>query len=357
MTLDTSTLAGTTTPGPDQPGPAPGTRPSTAAVLARFTQRNGALVVLVLLCIVMAVAFPSFRSAGNLGQIAIQASFFAPIAIGMTFVIFTGGIDLSVGSVYALGGVLAAWGSQYGFAVGLLLPLVGCGLIGLVQGAIIARTAIPAFIVTLAGLLFARGLLLGITQEGATTFKVAQGSAFLGLAQGGMLGIGWPIWITAVLVVVGIVVLHRTSYGSTLLAIGGQEDAAQLMGLPVARSKTLVYTISGLLAGLAGALTASYTASGVTTLGVGLELTAISAVVLGGTLLTGGAGTVVGSLVGIVLLQVVANLINRLGLTNSNWEAVVNGVVLAVVAVGQVQLSRIQARARTTSAPPDHPRD
>jgi ribose transport system permease protein len=320
---------------------------SRTELLARIAQRNGALVILVVLGIVMAVTFPSFATAGNLSQIAIQSSFYAPLALGMTFVIFTGGIDLSVGSVYALGGVLAAWGSQYGFAAAILLPLVGCGLIGLIQGAIIARTAIPAFIVTLAGLLFARGLLLILTNEGATTYKVPAESAFLELSRGTFLGLGWPVWITVALFALGVLVLRRTSYGSTLLAIGGQEDAAELMGLPVARSKIIVYTVSGLLAGLAGALTASYTASGVTTLGVGLELTAISAVVLGGTLLTGGAGTVVGSLVGIVLLQLVANLINRLGLTNSNWQAVVNGVVLVVVAVAQVQLSRIQARSRS----------
>ncbi|WP_423921774.1 ABC transporter permease [Frigoribacterium sp. 2-23] len=324
-------------------------RRSRTEIVARLAQRNGSLVILVVLAGVMAVAFPTFATAGNLSQIAIQASFFAPLALGMTFVIFTGGIDLSVGSVYALGGILAAWGSQYGFAVAVLLPLLGCGLIGLVQGVIIARTAIPAFIVTLAGLLFARGLLLILTNEGSTTYKVEQGSAFLGLSQGRFLGLGWPVWITVVLFVAGVIVVRRTSYGSTLLAIGGQEDAANLMGLPVARSKMIVYTVSGLLAGLAGALTASYTASGVTTLGVGLELTAISAVVLGGTLLTGGAGTVFGSLVGIVLLQVVANLINRLGLTNSNWQAVVNGAVLVVVAVGQVQLSRIQARSRSAT--------
>ena len=319
---------------------------SRGEVLARLAQRNGALATLVVLVVAMAVVFPSFATAGNLSQIAIQSSFFAPLALGMTFVIFTGGIDLSVGSVYALGGVLAAWGSQYGPVVAVLLPLAGCGLIGLVQGTIISRTAIPAFIVTLAGLLFARGLLLILTDEGSTTYKVPADSAFLQLSRGTFLGLGWPVWITVVLFAAGVLVLRRTSYGSTLLAVGGQEDAAELMGLPVRRSKVIVYTVSGLLAGLAGALTASYTASGVTTLGVGLELTAISAVVLGGTLLTGGAGTVFCSLVGIVLLQVVANLINRLGLTNSNWQAVVNGVLLVAVAVGQVQLSRIQARSR-----------
>src|SRR5699024_3215640 len=161
-------------------------------------------------------------------------------------------------------------------------PLAVCGLFGLLQGVIIARTAVPAFIVTLAGLLFARGLLLVLTNEGATTFQVPDGSWFLRLARGSLLGLGFTVWLAVLLFAIGLLVQHRTSYGSTLLAIGGQPVAADLMGLPVQRSKMIAYTVSGMLAGLAGALTASYTGSGVTTLGVGLELTAISAVVLGG---------------------------------------------------------------------------
>lgn len=324
----------------------------TPASLARLAQRNGALVVLVALCIVMAIAYPSFATAGNIGDILRQASFYAPLALGMTFVIFTGGIDLSVGSVYALGGVLAAWASQYGFVAALAVPLVVCGLIGLVQGGIVAFTRVPAFIVTLGGLLFARGLLLWLTDEGTVTNAVDPASGFRGLATGSFLGLGNTVWIVLVLFAIGVVVARRTSYGATLLAVGGQPDAADLMGLPVRRSLLIAYTVSGLLAGLAGALTASYTSSGVTTLGVGLELTAISAVVLGGTVLTGGVGTIVGSLVGITLLQVVANLINRLGLSNSNWQAIVNGGLLIVVAVAQVYLSRAQARARREESGP-----
>ncbi|WP_291278476.1 ABC transporter permease [Galactobacter sp.] len=319
-------------------------RPGRSALISRFLQRNGALVVLLLLVVVMIFAFSGFGSAGNLTQIAKQASFYAPLALGLTFVIFTGGIDLSVGSVFALGGVLAAWASQWGFLPALLVPLLVCGLIGLVQGALVAGTKIPAFIVTLGGLLFARGLLLFITDEGSVTHPVTSHSGFRSLAGSSFLGLGTSVWIVLVLFVIGVVISRRTSYGMTLLAIGGQEEAASLMGLPVRRSLLIAYTTSGALAGFAGAMTASYTGSGVTTLGVGLELTAISAVVLGGTILTGGAGTIMGSLVGITLLQVVANLINRLGLTNSNWQSVVNGVLLAVVAVAQIYLSKVQAR-------------
>lgn len=328
-------------------------RPGRTAIISRFAQRNGAIVVLALLVIIMIFAFPGFGSGDNLSQIARQASFYAPLALGLTFVIFTGGIDLSVGSVYALGGVMAAWASQWGFVTALIAPLIMCGLIGLIQGIIVSGTRIPAFIVTLGGLLFARGLLLFITDEGAITHPVTEESHFKALAGGNFLGLGNTVWIVVVLFVIGVIVSRRTSYGVTLLAIGGQEEAASLMGLPVRRSLVLAYTVSGMLAGLAGAMTASYTGSGVTTLGVGLELTAISAVVLGGTVLTGGAGTVIGSLAGIALLQVVANLINRLGLTNSNWQSVVNGALLAAVAVAQIYLSKLQARNSGSAATAD----
>ncbi|ROS76748.1 ABC transporter permease [Cellulomonas sp. PhB143] len=309
---------------------------------ARFAQQQGALVVLVLLVVVMSFAYPTFASAASFSQIALQASFLAIVALGMTLVIFTGGIDLSVGSVFALGGVVAAWASQYGVVAAIVLPLVVCGAIGLVQGLIIARGGLPPFIVTLAGLLFARGLLLFVTDEGSVTNKVPTGSAFLRLARSELFGVRYTVWLVVVLVLVGVLVQTRTTYGATLLAIGSQEEAAVLMGMPVDRVKVMTYVVSGMCAGLAGLLTASYTASGVTTLGVGMELTAISAVVLGGTLLTGGAGSVVGTVVGVLLLQVIANLINRLGLTDSNWQAVTSGAVLLVVATSQQLLRRAQ---------------
>jgi ribose transport system permease protein len=305
-------------------------------------QRQGALVILVAVMLVASLVFDTFGSRGNLTGIAMQSSFLAVVSLGMTFVIMTGGIDLSVGSVFALGGVLAAWGAQYGALAALLLPLVVCGLIGLVQGLLVARAGLPAFIVTLAGLLFARGLLLLISNEGSTTYKVPQGSSFLELARGELLGVKYPVWIVVVLFLVAGLVLHRTSYGSTVLAIGGQEDAADLMGLPVLRTKVVTYVLSALLAGFGGVMIASYTASGVTILGVGMELDAIAAVVLGGTLLTGGAGTILGTLVGVLLLQVIKNVINQVGSLDSDWQAVVSGTILLVVVTVQRYLTRVE---------------
>ncbi|MDT8915884.1 ABC transporter permease [Amycolatopsis sp. PS_44_ISF1] len=312
------------------------------ASLAAVVQRQGAAVVLVLGIVAAWFAFPRFGSADNLRDLALQGSFLAVIALGMTFVIISGGIDLSVGSVYALGGVLAAYGSRYGLFVAIVLPLVVCALIGLVNGLLIARTKMAPFIVTLASLLFARGLLLALTSEGATTYKVPDGSAFLWLGQGTIFGVGVPVYLALVLFAIGGVVLRRTRFGQSVFALGGAEQSALLMGLPVARTKITLYTLSGTLAGLAGVLTAAYLQSGVTVLGVGTELDAISVVVIGGTLLTGGAGTILGTLVGVLLRILIQNVINQVGTIDSNYQTVVSGAFLLIVVV----IQRLLARSR-----------
>jgi len=316
--------------------------PDRADRLARLLQRNGALMVLVVVVVVGALAFDTFGTAENLKNIAINNAFLALVGFGMTFVIISGGIDLSVGSVFALGGVLAGWGAQHGLLAALLAPLIVCTLIGLVQGLLIARLGLAAFIVTLAGLLGARGLLLAITDEGSKTYLIDRDSAFAALGQGEVLGIRVPILIALAALAAGVVVLRRTRFGQTLFAIGGSESASLLMGLPVRRSKALVYAISGLLAGLAGALLAARTSSGVPTVGVGLELDAIAAVVIGGTLLSGGAGALTGTLAGVLLLGVIQNLINQVGGLSSSYQAVVSGAFLIVVVLVQTYLSRRQ---------------
>ncbi|WP_052311544.1 MULTISPECIES: ABC transporter permease [unclassified Actinoplanes] len=307
--------------------------------LAAVVRRQGALAVLVAVVVISLAAFPGFRSADNAGTILVAAAPPMLIALGMTFVIITGGIDLSVGSLYALGGVVAAWASQYGFAAALAAPLLVCGAIGVLNGVLISRTGMAPFIVTLAALLGARGLMRSISDEGSTTYLV-RSSAFHDLGTGAVLGIGLPVWVGAVLVGAGIVVLNRTRFGHAVHAIGGSEDAAALMGLPVRRIKVAVYVLSALLAGLAGAINAAKLGSGVTVLGSGMELDAIAAVVIGGTLLTGGSGSVAGTVAGVLLLGVIQNLINQVGNVNSNWQQVISGAFLAVVVVAQTYLVR-----------------
>ncbi|AHI01111.1 ABC transporter permease [Kutzneria viridogrisea] len=304
-------------------------------MIAGIVRRHGALAVLAVLLVVGGLSFSTFLTPYNLSNLAVQATFLAVVALGMTLVIVSGGIDLSVGSTFALAGVLAAYGSRWGLLVALLLPLAVSALIGLVQGALIARWRMAPFIVTLCGLLFARGLLQLLTKEGSTTYLVPQDSALRWLGQGAVL-----VVLAVLGYLAGGVLLQRTGFGMRLFAVGGNEDAASLMGLPVARTKVSVYVLSGLLAGLAGVMSTAQLGSGVTVVGVGLELNAIAAVVIGGTMLTGGAGAVSGTLAGVALLAVIQELINQVGRFNSSMQAVVSGAVLIVVVVLQTLLSR-----------------
>ncbi|MEO3792246.1 ABC transporter permease [Nonomuraea sp. B10E15] len=309
--------------------------------VSRVLQQHGAVMVLGVVVIVGSLAFDSFATPGNAVSVVVSSSFLAIIAIGMTFVIISGGIDLSVGSLFVLGGVLGAYGSQHGLAVALLLPLAVCGLVGLLQGLVIARTGMAPFIVTLAGLLGVRGLMLAISDEGATTYLVKD-PAFAELGRGQVLGLSYPVYITIALSLAAMVLLQRTGFGQNVYAIGGNEQAAALMGVPVARTKVYVYLMSGLLAGLAGALNAARLSSGVTILGIGLELDVIAAVVIGGTLLTGGAGGITGTVAGVLLLGVIQSLINQVGDLTSAFQQVVSGLFLALVVVAQRLLSRAQ---------------
>jgi galactofuranose transport system permease protein len=309
--------------------------------IGQVLQHHGALMVLAVTVLAGAVAFDSFATPQNAANIVVSSSFLAIIAIGMTFVIISGGIDLSVGSSFVLAGVLAAYGSRYGVVVALALPLAVCGTIGLIQGLIVARTRMAPFIVTLAGLLGMRGLMLAVSVEGANTYLV-EDDAFAALGQSSFLGLTVPVYVTLALFLLGVVLLQRTGFGQNVYAIGGSEEAAALMGVPVAQVKTVVYLISGLLAGLAGALNAARLSSGVTILGSGLELDVIAAVVIGGTLLTGGAGGLTGTMAGVLLLGVIQSLINQVGVLTSSYQQVVSGGFLALVVVAQRVLHKAQ---------------
>jgi galactofuranose transport system permease protein len=309
--------------------------------IGHLLQHHGALLVLAATVLIGAVAFDSFATPQNAANIVVSSSFLAIIAIGMTFVIISGGIDLSVGSSFVLAGVLAAYGSRYGVVVALALPLAVCGTIGLIQGVIVAQTRMAPFIVTLAGLLGMRGLMLAVSGEGANTYLVRD-DAFAALGQSSFLGLTVPVYVALALVLLGVVLLQRTGFGQNVYAIGGSEEAAALMGAPVVRVKTVVYLISGLLAGLAGALNAARLSSGVTILGAGLELDVIAAVVIGGTLLTGGAGGLTGTMAGVLLLGVIQSLINQVGVLTSSFQQVVSGGFLALVVVAQRVLHKAQ---------------
>jgi galactofuranose transport system permease protein len=267
---------------------------------------------------------------------------FALVALGMCFVIITGGIDLSVGSTAALGSVVAALLSPYGVLPGLLGGLAAGLAVGACNAFIITRLNILPFITTLATMLAASGCALLLA--GNQSVSVSYESGFTELGQGDFLGFPVPAWIALVAYLVGSLVLNLTSFGRTVLAIGGNEDAARLMGLPATRVKALVYLASGGLAGLAGVILAAQFGAGQPIEGVGWELFAIAAVVVGGTLLTGGVGSVGSTLAGVLLLGLIFNILNfENGLgwisLSAYWQSVIRGAFLLLVVAIQARLS------------------
>jgi ribose/xylose/arabinose/galactoside ABC-type transport system permease subunit len=301
-------------------------------------QRRGAIAVLILVVAVSALAFDNFLTAQNLQNIVLQGAFLGLIVVGMTFVIISGGIDLSVGSMVGLGGVLAALTVQVFWPLALILPLLVCGLIGFGNGLLISNAKMAPFIVTLAGLLGIRGLALAFARE--KPIGIDGRSPFDWFGQGQILGFSVPVIFVIIAFAVGGLILARTSYGRIIFAIGGSEESARLMGLPVDRTKIIAYTTSGALAGLAGALLAARLSAGDPNAGLAWELDAISAVVVGGTLLTGGAGSMSGSLAGVLLLSILQNLINQLGTLGSYAQQLVSGAFLIIVVVAQAYLTR-----------------
>jgi len=301
-------------------------------------QRRGAIAVLILVVAVSALVFDNFLTEQNLENIVLQGAFLGMIVVGMTFVIISGGIDLSVGSMLGLGGVLAALTVETFWPLALILPPLVCGLIGLGNGLLIAKARMAPFIVTLAGLLGIRGLALALANE--KPIGIDGGSPFAWFGQGQILGVAVPIIFVVVAFVVGGVVLARTGYGRVIFAVGGSEESARLMGLPVDRTKVIAYAVSGALAGLSGALLAARLSAGDPNAGLAWELDAISAVVVGGTLLTGGAGSMSGSLAGVLLLSILQNLINQVGTLGSYAQQLVSGVFLIIVVVAQAYLTR-----------------
>ena len=256
------------------------------------------------------------------------------------------GDDAKYGLV-ALGGVVAIKVGEHGFIPGLLAGIaVGAG-VGIVNAVLITKLRLQPFIVTLAMLLAARGLALNLAH---TRAAVAHGSNFQGLAHWTVLGLPLAAWLALLGFLVGAGVLRYTAFGRQVLAVGGNEDAARLMGLPVTRVKFTVYVLSGALAGAAGVFLGSQTGSVDTAAGQGWELSAIAAVVVGGTLLTGGVGSVLSTLVGVLLLQLIFNLIvfensKHVITISSYWESVIRGAFLLVVVLVQVRLVRRQRAA------------
>ena len=263
----------------------------------------------------------------NLFNVLRQISTNLLLACGMTMVIILGGIDLSVGSIIALSGVLAAGCvSRYGFPIGAALlagVLIGV-LFGLFNGFVISKTTIPPFIVTLATMNIARGL-AGVYTGGSPVRVVSKEWQFVGAGYIG--GIPVPVIIMFVVYVISLLILNRTKFGRHVYAVGGNVTAAEFSGIKVTRVKFIVYLYTGIMAGIAGIILASRMYSGQPTAGEGAEMDAIAAVVVGGTSMAGGSGKLGGTLIGALIIGVLNNGLNLMNV-NSFWQTVVKGIVI-----------------------------
>ena len=298
--------------------------------VTNWALNNGALVGLIALCIALFIATPYFLTVTNLLNVGIQAATVAILAFGMTFVIVTAGIDLSVGSVAALGAMVSAYMFSTAGLPGWLTLLIGLGvgaLAGAICGMATAWGKIPSFIATLAMMSIARGLTLVISQ--GSPIETAPSVNFFGSDVAGL-----PVPII-MMVIAGLLcwfILERTVLGRSMYAIGGNLEAARPSGLPVKRIQIAVFALSGFFAAWAGMVMAGRLESAQPQAGTGYELDAIAAVVIGGASLSGGQGKATGTLVGAILLAVIRNGLNLLNVS-SFWQQIVIGLVIAL-AVG-----------------------
>lgn len=314
---------------------------------SRYAQYSTVGITVLLLAIMLVVGsllYPNFTSGQALLDLIGKNVFLLPLAIGMTFVIISGGIDLSVGAMMALGSVVAATLLQDGWSapVVIVAVLVIGSLLGLLNGVMVSYFGIQPFIATLASMFLARGLCLVITDRSIAIdnpFFQSMNTAHLDLFEVTSTNLRGKVRVSdvyttpsvviaLVVLLIAFLVLHYSRFGRTVYAVGGNESSARLMGMAVSRTKISVYVVSGLCAGIAGLLFAFYTASGDPVAGIGYELNAIAAVVIGGTLLAGGTGYVLGSFLGVLVLGVIYAFKEFDGDLNTGWTRVMIGVLV-----------------------------
>lgn len=286
------------------------------------------LIGLVLLCVIITFVTPSFLTLSNITNVFTQVSVNAIIAVGMTFVILTGGIDLSVGSTLAISGALSASIIKTTGSVTLAIivaALVGIA-IGLVNGLLISKGKLQAFIATLATMTIFRGATLVFT-NGTPISKLPE--KFVNIGNGKIGFIPIPVIITVIVSIIAIYVLSQTRFGRYLYALGGNEDSARLSGINTNKIKTLVYVVSGFASSIAGVIITSRIASASPNAGTSFELDAIAAVVIGGTSLAGGEGKITGTLIGALIIGVLNNGLNLMNVSPF-YQSIVKGLVILI---------------------------
>lgn len=289
------------------------------------------VIALIILMAVITIINSNFLTANNLLNLLLQVTSNALIAFGMTFVILTGGIDLSVGSILALSSALTAGllGSGMPVTLAILIYLIlGC-ILGMMNGLLISYGKLAPFIVTLATMTIFRGATLVYTNGNPITKGLSDTFLFQFLGQGYIVGIPFPVIIMFIVFIVLYVLLHKTAFGKSVYAIGGNEKAAYISGVKLNKVKIIIYSISGIMASISGLIITSRLSSAQPTAGASYEMDAIAAVVLGGTSLSGGKGRILGTLIGALIIGVLNNGLNIIGVS-AFWQQVVKGVVILI---------------------------
>jgi len=306
---------------------------------ALFFQRFGVAIAAVLLILFNLAFTPNFATSQTLAVNLSQICTIVIVGVGMTLVIATGGIDLSVGSLMAIAGALSPMfftGALFplpslsiGITIGIIIPVVVAGIFGLFNGWLITSFKIQPIIATLVLFIAGRGIAQVSTNGDLQVFKVPE---FQAIAIGRVLGVPFQVWIMLAIVTISAFVLHRTVFGKQVLAVGGNEEAARLSGIPVRRIKLLVYMICGMCSGVAGLMViAMNSAADANLIGLGMELDAIAAVVVGGTLLAGGRATIVGTLLGALVIQLVRYTLLANGVPDPAALVVKAGLIVLAV--------------------------
>lgn len=295
--------------------------------LASNIQRYGMVLVFFLMVTIITILSPRFLDPRNLLNVVRQISIISIVGFGVTMVIITTGIDLSSGSVIALVSVVTAslaHPNQYPLIIPILVGLLVGGITGLINGTLIAIGKLPAFIATLGMMITARGLAL-IYSDGRPITNFSESFNFLG--QGYLFGVPFPIYVLALTALISHIILKHTKFGKYVYAIGGNEQAAIISGIDVVKYKILVYTYAGIMTAIAGILLTSRLSAGQPTAGVGYELDAIAAAVIGGTSLNGGIGTIPGTILGALIMGTLNNGLDLLHVS-AYWQQVVKGFII-----------------------------
>ncbi len=308
----------------------------------KLVQRSSTIsifLILVVMCAIMAAVSPAFIKISNILSTARSFSAIAVAGIGVSMIIITGGIDLSIGSAYGLAGVISAMLVVSGMPLipGILGGMLLGSVVGVLNGLMVVYLKLPPFIATMGTMQIARGVCYIITQGYPVNNLPVE---YTVLGQGYLLGVPVPIWVMVFVAILFAIFLNMTTTGRRIFALGGNEEATRISGINTKRLKVLVYTLGAALAGLAGIITASKLGVGQPTAGIGFEMDAIAAVVIGGASLSGGEGTVTGTIIGAAIIGVLRNALVLLAV-DSYWQTLIIGcVIILAVTIDQLRKGR-----------------